>query len=64
MAFRKDFGGLAQGDNMTGHTGTNATFVMNHNDIKRILKTGKKFTYTNPVVNHRPQEKTQIESES
>ena len=28
---------------------------MNHNDIKKILKAGKKFTYANPVVDHRPQ---------
>ena len=54
-AFGKEFGGLAQGDNKTGHKGTNAIFVMNHNNIKRILKTGKKFTYANPVVDHRPQ---------
>ena len=29
--------------------------VMNHNDIKKILKAGKKFTDTNPVVDHHPQ---------
>ena len=28
---------------------------MNHNDIKKTLKADKKFTYANPVVNHRPQ---------
>ena len=29
-------------------------FVMNHEDIKQILKAGKK-TYANPVVDHCPQ---------
>ncbi len=28
---------------------------MNQEDIKKILKAGNKFTYANPVVNHRPQ---------
>jgi hypothetical protein len=55
MAFGKDFGGMAHGDTKTGQKGTNAMFVMNHEDIKKILKAGKKITYTNPVVNHRPQ---------
>jgi hypothetical protein len=30
-------------------------FVMMHDDIKHALKTGKKFTYCNPVVDHRLQ---------
>ena len=46
---------MAQGDNKTGQKGTNAMFVMNHDDIQKILKAGKKFTYANPVVDHRPQ---------
>ncbi len=46
---------MAQGDNKTGQKGRNAIFVMNHNEITKILKAGKKFTYTNPVVDHRPQ---------
>ena len=53
-AFGKEFGGMAQGDNKTGQKRTNAMFVMNHDGIKKILKVGKKFTYTNPVVDHRP----------
>jgi hypothetical protein len=53
-AFGKDFGGMAQGDNKTGQN-TNAMFVMNHDKIKTVLKAGKKFTYANPVVDHRPQ---------
>jgi hypothetical protein len=54
-AFGKDFGGMAQGDNKTGQKGTNAMFVMNHDKIKTVLKAGKKITYANPVVDHRPQ---------
>ncbi len=60
-AFGKDFGGMAQGDNKTGQKGTNAMFVMNHEDIKKILKAGKKITYSNPVVDQRPQKKTPTE---
>ena len=33
----------------------NAMFVMNQEDIKKILAAGKNFTYANPVVDHRPQ---------
>ena len=40
--FRREFGGMAQGDNKTGQKGTNAMFAMNHYDIKKILATGKK----------------------
>jgi hypothetical protein len=35
--FGKEFGGLAQGDHKTNTKGTNAIFVMNHDDI-RLLK--------------------------
>jgi hypothetical protein len=55
--FGKEFGGMAQGDNKTGQKGTNAMFVMNHNNIKKILKAGKKFTYANLVVDFFPQKK-------
>jgi hypothetical protein len=34
MAFEKDFGRMAQGDNKTGQKGTNAMFVMTHDKIK------------------------------
>ncbi len=54
-AFGKDFGGMAQGNNKTGQKGTDAMFVMTHKDIKHAIKAGKKFTYCNPVVDHRPQ---------
>ncbi len=54
-AFGKDFGGMAQGDNKTGQKGTNATFVMTHDDIKQAVAAGNFFTYMNPVVNYRAQ---------
>jgi hypothetical protein len=54
-AFGKNFGGMAQGDNKTGQKGTDAMFVMTHDDINHALKAGKKFTYCNPAVDHRPQ---------
>ncbi len=54
-AFGKEFGGMAQGDNKTGQKGTNAIFVMNHNKLGQILRAGKKFMFTNPVVDHRLQ---------
>ena len=28
---------------------------MNHDNITKIIKTGKRFTYANPVVDHCPQ---------
>jgi hypothetical protein len=54
-AFKKDFGGMAQGCNKTGQKGTNAMFVMTKADIASALAAGQKFTYANPVVDHRPQ---------
>ena len=54
-AFGKEFGGMAQGDNKTGQKGTNAIFVMKHNELAKMLQTGKKFTFAHPVVDHRPQ---------
>ncbi len=55
MAFGKDFGGMAQGCDITGQKGTNAMFVMTHNKIAHALRNGTKFTYANPVVNFWPQ---------
>jgi hypothetical protein len=46
---------MSQGDNKIGQKGVNAMFVMNHKEIQATLKAGKKFTYANPVVDHRPQ---------
>jgi hypothetical protein len=37
-AFGKDFGGMAQGCNKTGQKGTNAIFVMTHEEIRNIPK--------------------------
>jgi hypothetical protein len=54
-AFGKDFGGMAQGDSKTGQKGTDAMFVMTHDEIRHVLRQGKKFTYGNPVVDYRPQ---------
>jgi hypothetical protein len=54
-AYGKDFGGMAQGCNKTGQKGTNATFVMTHNNIRHALAAKKFFTYANPNVDYRPQ---------
>ena len=44
-----------QRDNKTGQKGTNTMFVMMQEEIQHALQAGKKFTYANPVVDHRPQ---------
>jgi hypothetical protein len=54
-AFSKEFGGMAQGDNKTGQKGTNAIFVMKHNELAQILQSGKKNMFAHPVFDHRPQ---------
>ncbi len=46
---------MAQGCNKTGQKGTNAMFVMTKAEIASALAAGKKFTYANPVIDHRPQ---------
>ena len=51
----KEFGGMAQGDNKTGQKGTNAIFVMKHDELAQILRAGKKIPFAHPVVGHRPQ---------
>jgi hypothetical protein len=51
----KNFGGMAQDDNKTGQKGTNAMFVMTHEEIQRVLHAGKKITHAHSVVDHRPQ---------
>jgi len=58
-AFGKDFGGMAQGDAKTGQKGTNAMFVMTHDEIYGVLAQKKKFTYGNPIVDYRPQKEDQ-----
>ena len=54
-AFGKDFGSMAQGCNKTGQKGTNAMFVMTHDEITQALAPQIFFTYANPVVDYRPQ---------
>jgi hypothetical protein len=54
-AFGRDFGSIAQGDKKTGQKGTNAMFVMSHNEIAHAKAANKFFTYGNPVVDYRPQ---------
>ncbi len=54
-AFGKDFGGMAQGDNKTGQKGTNAMFVMTHDEIVHTYQEKKFFTFANPVDNYHPQ---------
>ena len=53
-AFSKDFGGMAQGCNVTGQKGTNAIFVMTHAQIANIPK-DRTITYARVVVDFRPQ---------
>jgi hypothetical protein len=55
MAFGKDFGSIVQGDIKMEQKGTNAMFVMTHDEIKHVLWQEKKITYGNPEVNYRPQ---------
>ncbi len=52
-AFGKEFGGMAQGDNKTNTRGTNAIFVMTHDDISHLK--GQRYTYARIVLDHRPQ---------
>jgi hypothetical protein len=40
-AFGKDFEGMAQGCNKTGQKGTNAMFVMMHDEIRQALAAKK-----------------------
>ena len=46
---------MAQGCNKTKQKGTNAMFVMTHNEIRHALANKKFFTYANPVVDYGPQ---------
>jgi hypothetical protein len=54
-AFGKDFGGMAQGENKTGQKGTNAMFVMTHDEIAHAYQEKKFFTFANSIVDYRPQ---------
>ncbi len=54
-AFRKDVGGMAQGDAKTGQKGTNSVFVMTNEEIDNAMAAGHKWSYARIVVDHRPQ---------
>jgi hypothetical protein len=54
-AFGKDFGSMAHRDNKTGQKGTNAMYMMTHDKIARTIAANKCFTYSNPIVDYRPQ---------
>jgi hypothetical protein len=56
-AFGEDFGVMLQSNNKTGQKGTNAMFVMTHDEIRYILAVGKKFTFSNPFIDYRSQKK-------
>ena len=52
--FGKEFGGLAQGDDLTGEKGTNTVFVITHKQIARIPQE-KVVTYARVVPDYCPQ---------
>jgi hypothetical protein len=52
--FRKDFGGMAQGDNITGQHGTNSIFVMTHAEIL-LIPADRTIMYARVIVNFCPQ---------
>ncbi len=52
--FGKDFGGMVQGDNKTGQTGTKSIFVITHNKVKCIPK-HQTVTYACIIVNFHSQ---------
>jgi len=56
LAFGKEFGNLAQGDEVTGTEGTNSVFVISHDDIKTI-PSDRVVTFARIVVNFCPQKK-------
>ncbi len=53
-AFRKDFGGMSQGDDITGTKGTDAKFAINPKDIPNIPK-NQLPTYVKVVLAYQPQ---------
>ena len=56
LAFGKEFGNLAQGDEVTGTEGANSVFGMSHQDIKTILS-NKVVMYARIIVDFCPQKK-------
>ena len=53
-AFGKEFGNLAQGDDLTGTPGTNTIYVLSHEEIKNIPR-DRTVTYVRIVIDYRPQ---------
>jgi len=53
LAFGKEFGNLAQGDELTGTEGTDSVFVMSHQDIETI-PSDRVVTYARIVVDFGP----------
>jgi hypothetical protein len=49
-AFRKDFGGMCQGDDKTGTVGTNNMFVMTPQDVAN-MPSDRLATYANIIIN-------------
>ena len=58
-AFGKEFGNLTQGDNLTNTPGTDAMFILSHEQIANIPR-DHVITYARIVVDYRPQKQTQI----
>ncbi len=40
-AFGKDVGGMVQGNNKTYQKGTNAMFLMTHEEIQQVIRAGR-----------------------
>jgi hypothetical protein len=55
MAFGKDFGNMAQGNDKTGQKGTNSIFVTTWNEIDAAKAAGHTWTYVQVMVDYQPQ---------
>ena len=60
--FGKESGRMAQGDNKTKTLGKNCIFAMNHAQIAKMHKDGRKPTYARIVVDFRSQKEDPIVS--
>ncbi len=56
----KDSNGMMQGKNKMDQKGTDAMFVMTHDNSKRVLADSQKFTYGNPVFDYYPRKRIHI----
>jgi len=59
VIFGKEFGNLAQGDDLTKMEGINLVFVMSHNEMK-CIPSDRVITYALIVVNFPPGEGPQL----